>query len=274
MRHFTRPAALYLLPLLLLCACEQTVDVDTPYVERLVVNGVLRYGEPLRVSISRTLPLDRPIEHSEGWLNDVTGSILVEQQPGTIDRVALVYTGDSSIYTADLTLLPGRRYSLEAQWNGRRVTASTLVPFPVPIDSIWLDPRKDPYDRGNEYYTFVARFRPVADQVYRLAYRLDNLSGGGSLTTYGRDRIARRSDTLRDGVIAMAFEGFLDFRPEDIDAVLHTFDAPYYDFYQTYYLNNDGDGAFSGGSDLTRWNVSGDGIGLFIGYAVSIRRVR
>ena len=266
-----RLAALCLFPLLLLCSCEETVAPDTPFVERLVVNGVLKPGEPLRVSISKTLPLDRPAVRSDGWIGDVAGAIVIEGEGG--ERVPLVYTGDSSIYTADVAVQPGRIYRLEAEWGSLRIGATTLVPIPVPIDSIWQISREDPYDRDNDTYTFVARFRPIGEQVYRLTYNLKNLAGGGSITTFGRSQTARRRDTLPGGFIDMAFEGFLDFPANTIDAVLFTYDAPYYDFYQTYYLDNEGDGAFSGGSDLTRWNVDGDGIGLFIGRAMTTRPV-
>lgn len=272
MKSSTRLAAICLLPLfLLLCSCEQTVDVDTPYVERLVVSGVLQTGGPLRVSISRTLPLDRPIDRSASWIGDVNASVVIDAPGGTSARVPLVYSGDSSIYTTDqpLEVVAGNRYRLEAEWKSLRVAASTTAPFPIPIDSIWLASREHPYEEGADVYTFVVRFRPIGEQIYRLAYDLTDFGGGGSISFFGRDVIKRRKDTLSGGYIDLMFEGYLEIDPKSVDAILHTFDEPYYDFYTTYYLDTFGDGAFSGGSDLTRWNVEGDGIGLFVGQATT-----
>jgi hypothetical protein len=263
---------LCLLPLLLLLAsCEEVVEPDTPFVERLVVNGRLRTGDPVRISISKTLPLDRPVARESSWIGDVNAALVIDHETGGSERIALVYSGDSSIYTTATPhiVASGSRYRLEASWKDLNVTGTTTIPHPVTIDSVRIVDRENPYDWDSNDYSFVVRFRPIGEQVYGLHYLVRRSGGGEVKIAFGRGEIFRRADTLADGFIEIMLEAFLDFPPEDLLAVVNAFDTPYYDFHKTYYLENNGTGAFSGGSDLTRWNIEGDGIGMFIGQAIT-----
>jgi hypothetical protein len=269
---------LSLLAFIAITGCEEAIDPDNPFVERLVVNSTLTAGDTsIRVSFSKTLPLDRPAVREQGWLDDLSAVIVSGRDAGTV-RLPLRYSGDSGIYVATGfgSLIPGY-YRLEAEWHGLRVVAETTVPRPVPIEEARIISRPDPYGREDSSRTFDVRFRPLDDNVYRLSYRRKDIGGRDGITIPGHGMIARRKDTSEAGEIVLAYDAYL-YDPveqiEESEAVLHTIDAPYYDFFQTYYLRDEGDGPFSTGSDLTRWNVQGDGIGMFIGQAISTKRIK
>jgi hypothetical protein len=55
--------------------------------------------------------------------------------------------------------------------------------------------------------------------------------------------------------------------PLSVTVELHGFDYPFYDYYQTVRTGGSGDDVFIfsfSGENTTRWNVSGDGFGMFI----------
>jgi hypothetical protein len=184
----------------------------------------------------------------------------------------------------------GEEYRLAVAWHGKSVTATTIAPIPVLIDSTVIVANSDNTALDS---LLEARFVPRGDQVYALTMKrmYDEIRYGDTVPVHvsfeqgiwQSDRIARRRDAEADGVIRLR----TDYRSQiyegggpgtttsdTVVAILYTFDPAFYDYYQTYHNDNNGDGPFSSGGETVAWNVDGDGIGMFIGRAITERRVR
>ena len=113
---------------------------------------------------------------------------------------------------------------------------------------------------------------PRGQQAYLLAYSVE---GTHLIQWFGieRDqRIVRTSDTTSDGRISLRGEvpDYASFPPDDtlhaVTVELHGYDYPFYEYYQTSRSQDiDANNVFGfGGTGSIKWNVTGDGFGLFI----------
>ncbi len=272
--------ALVVLLLLAACvvSCEQTLDPDVPYVERIVVQAYLDAGDTApSVSITRTIPLNAPVDESGSWIADVEARI--ESADGTWP---LRYD-DSGRYVADgLIVTAATRYTLKASWNGHTVVSNTTVPPRPAIDTAWpADGTLERYvhDGGDD---FGVAFRPAANAVYAVetsATLADSSGNGGRIPLTGWiDELYEPRDTAADGTIRAVIHPYLEFVDQSAtDLTLYytvrAYDEPFVDFWNTYGYGGDED-AFSTGSDHVRWNVTGDGIGLFMGRSSTTVTIR
>jgi hypothetical protein len=137
-----------------------------------------------------------------------------------------------------------------------------------------------------------AIFRPQGNQVYGITHKTPVERGDPNDTlnryyyeaslSYSTERIARRRDTSEDGRIRLRTRYPVWYggdggggKNDTLFAVLYTFDPQFYDYYQTFNSSQDFEGGpFSSGGETIAWNVSGDGIGMFIGRARAERRIR
>jgi hypothetical protein len=97
-----------------------------------------------------------------------------------------------------------------------------------------------------------------------------NGSGNNEIHIFVGNSLRRTSDALPDGRIWLK-DWFWIYPESDsnfaISATISSFDAPYYDFLQTYSNSSNRGSVFGTGGANPKWNVTGDGIGMFIGMA-------
>lgn len=257
-------------------ACEELVDADgLPYVERLVVDAMLSPNVSAdSIYIRRTLPLSAKYDSSKAMLADVTGYIEFEGQ-----QYPLVHKGSSRYAATGLIPESGKRYKLVAQWRGRNVQAETRVPFAPQVDTVVLREGKNQPDNFVEGMdTLTAIVRPRTGDVYAMeavaVYR-DGLGSHESINLDYDEIIRRAVDVESDGNVHMVYRSYhiFDLNPtfnEKKLAIIYAFDTPFYDYYFSI-TNGDNDGGpFSSGTRPIYWNVQGDGIGIFMGRAITI----
>jgi len=264
---------------LLLCAsalvsCEETVSpTDIPYVERIIVRGVLDTDAPTdSIRFTRTLPVNTEYDTLAAELHDVVGTIESDGESFPLKHIGHGY------YVAEgLVPVSGRIYTLRATWHGKSVSASTRVPYPTAVDSTWFTPTVMYYNDGSfsdTVYQVSVRFRPRQGEVYGMSYLIGDSAETRSVYSpfiYHTD-VKRWKDTTSDGAISIATENYsgIDFPPPYSGEIrIYAFDEPYYDFYNSYYYGYENDGPFSSGEDHIHWNVQGDVIGLFIGRTIT-----
>jgi hypothetical protein len=263
--------ALWLAIIPLLAGCEDIASADDlPYVERIVVRGKLDVWEEAdSILLTRTLPLTNDYDPDDAALTDADATIATGDT-----SYRLVHMGKGFYSAPGLIVQPGRSYTLNVSWHGKHVTASTLAPIPVPIDSIIIDTVKVNNYFGLDYVVVpTVRFEPRGQQVYLLSYRIEGRRNTVVFPIDGDQRIVRASDTALDGRVHLRGE-VTDYSPFDqsdlplsVTVELHGFDYPFYDYYQTVRTGGSGDDVFIfsfSGENTTRWNVSGDGFGMFI----------
>lgn len=264
---------------LLAVACEETVDItDAVYRERFVVYGVLDAGREVRVTFTRTLPINEPYSAERAALGDVAAVVVVENRANgeALDTVPLVHTSGGRYEAPGLVVESGWRYRLEASWNGKSVRASTVVPFPAQIDSLSMVPRIYDYgDVTDTLHNLRALVRPRPEEVYLLSSADVDPRTGETIVheTYGGATLGRIRDTIASGHVELLDPNWGYRGAQPVAAIVMSYDAPYYDFQKTFYSYGGGGSPFSTGADNVHWTVEGDGIGLFIGRAVAERRL-
>ena len=112
-------------------ACEQTVEpVDIPFVERMVVSGIVVPGQPIGpVNVSRTIPINEVYTPENAVIDSAV--VTVKTSAGTFPlqyRAPIPgvpgYYGDSSLIAQ-----PGETYTLklpDMELNGRAVEGLTV----------------------------------------------------------------------------------------------------------------------------------------------------
>ncbi|MCC7231571.1 MAG: DUF4249 domain-containing protein [Bacteroidia bacterium] len=159
-----------LLVLLVFAGCEKNVTVDIPRAsEELVVEGYIEAGGSPVLVLSRTLPFFGTI-HTNGFIqNTVTGAVVIVSDGSVTDTLSQV-PGYGVYYSGAIIGQTGKTYTLHIDVEGKTLTASTFMPAPVPLDSVWwkVDGNRDslgfvwahltdPDTLGNAYRWFAKR---------------------------------------------------------------------------------------------------------------------
>lgn len=165
-------------------ACTDDVEIDIPQQEnQVVVEGYIEQNLPPLVILSRTMPFYGDITMSSIDESIISGATVVvsnEEQSDTLielrsdslfafidfveDSLDITIDTDQlyaafgvepevfneisfSVYTSPFLLgQSGRTYDLKVSLpeTGEQLTASTTIPPPVPLDSVWTKPHPDP----------------------------------------------------------------------------------------------------------------------------------
>jgi hypothetical protein len=262
-----------------MAGCQSPVyDADVQFVERLVVKGVLTPGKTVSgISIGRTLPVTT-IPHPEDFeVHDATATIVVDGI-----RYSLRHVGNGLYENGTLVAFSGKSYDLSVEWNGHKAVAHTLVPFLPDTTALVLSRPYVPYYSNMYRYILDAALAPHAGETYgggwshtivRANYPNDSLIYDPIPETFTNSVLIRSREIQSDGKAHLAIEGYLSpsTSPLIIDTLwvtISSFDEQFYDYY------------YSSGSPTSfeelvlgivpgaiTWNVSGDGIGMFIGKA-------
>ncbi|MDX9751260.1 MAG: DUF4249 domain-containing protein [Flavobacteriales bacterium] len=151
---------------LLLAACEKEITVDLPGMPpQLVVEGTIEPGLPPIVILTRTQGYFEPtnaaalaamyvgnaaitVDNGDGPLplDPICTSALTPEQQALFSELtgldpALLTAVDICVYSTTNTVLfgeVGRTYALRVEAEGHVLTATTTIPQPVPLDSVWF----------------------------------------------------------------------------------------------------------------------------------------
>jgi hypothetical protein len=258
---------------MLLAGCEEVADPsDVPYVEKMVVTGTITVGSQNdTIRFSRTLPLNQLYSPTDAELTDVNATITTAS---TGQSFRLQHLGHGNYIAPGLTPVAGETYTLAATWHDHSVTAFTTAPEKPVIDTITVNSHIDENIRINGepvlgYYLDVA-VRPLENAACGLRYSIN--SGDSSIWidhwtySYEYDEVLlRHEDAGADGKLHLSpLSNPLYYEPPYTGTVwVFAYDRPYYDYFTTRYDNNDDDNPFSTPGEKVRWNVKGDGIGVF-----------
>ena len=148
---FTTPFFLY--------SCEKEITIDLPESEKkVVVEGVIEQGKHPYVLLTRSSPYFAPIEDFTNnlFVTDATvivsDGIITDTMQGALSFD--IYTPNPVFaYSSDLiTGEIGRTYYLTVIADGKTLTASTTIPQPIPLDSLWF---KEDLGAGDDSLGYV-----------------------------------------------------------------------------------------------------------------------
>ncbi|MEP7219051.1 MAG: DUF4249 family protein [Bacteroidota bacterium] len=269
-----------ILPLLLLilfgiCGCDSMVDPgDVEYEPRMVVNGVITVGQPVdSIRFSRTIPLNQQYSERDVGLDNVSARI--ETATGLYPLKPI---GNGYYQATDLTPVSGQEYRLVAEWEGKRVTATTLAPQTPVILEITAELGTDINGgRDPSLYMVTAHVQTHGRDIYMLGCQsYDYWSGREVHTGHYPNWVPERGDIDSIDVVSISF---LYSRPKDDVAshpaigMVYAYDQAYYDYWNSSHTGDDQlelrDRYLPTFSETIIWNIHGDGIGMFIADAVN-----
>ncbi len=201
---------LLMLGALLAAGCEKDVTVDLPQVpEQLVVEGSIEQGRAPLVILTRTQSFFSPTNlaalanmfvggatvtittNGETWTLDqicssqldsamlVLASEATGLNPGLLALANIcVYTSFNPTYVGEI----GRSYRLDISAEGKSLSASTVIPNPVPLDSVWFK---------------LAQINPGDDSLGLAWARISDPDTMGNGYRWAAQRINRRADGSR-----------------------------------------------------------------------------
>jgi hypothetical protein len=206
--------------------CSKELDINIPEPEsKIVIEGWIEQGKPARVILTQSVP----------FFSDLDSNSLMDI-PITQAKVTLITESEHEIltlipnmsffppYVYNSTEMKGKNhqlYQLEVEYHGKKLVASTTIPEPAYLDSIWfeLEPGSDSLGKilirftdnpsSTDYYRVLTqitgkdkRYIPCfastfSDQYFSgETFTLGLLKGMGSVLELGENRLFRLGDTV------------------------------------------------------------------------------
>lgn len=280
------------------CITTLTEPLALSFEEKIVIRGVLKAGEPVRdIAISKSLPALSAINDSATAVYDATGTLSVNGRTFPLVLQNDVQSG-ASLYTALNNGVPiiaeaDAMYTLNVQWNGKSAAAQTSVPSVPQVQDIRLLRREilsltsATYIPGTQPVTTTRRdtlfgaeifIIPLPETAYRASVYLADVHGNALTSSYDGTLVLSTNATniasaLVSGLLPLQTQTFSRAMPVRTIATITAFDKAYYHYALTRSRGQQASNLFGGtNGENVIWNVSGDGIGLFIGVA-TVERV-
>ena len=173
---------LWLVVSLLLCGCQQEIDLNLPdYQSKLVIEGTIETGSPAIVMLSKSIPYFSEI-NIETLLGDVLvngtqARVFVTSETGETEELMWTISPAVPYYMAFMgSKVIGKEqthYTLRVEYDGKVYTAQTYIPKTFDLDSIGFSQSlevmadtmasirvlmSDPADEEN-YYAFTCKVK-------------------------------------------------------------------------------------------------------------------
>ncbi|ANE51054.1 DUF4249 domain-containing protein [Flavisolibacter tropicus] len=250
-----------ILSVLFLSSCEKVIDVSVADADKqYVIEGIItNEAEGCQVKISKT----KSISETNSFAGVTSAQVKITDENGTATTLTETSTG---VYQSSLIGVPGKRYSLQVNIGGKTFSATSQMPQPVSIDSLYVSSMN--FTNEKMYYANVAIMDPVEKgNAYRYVQYVngvkgkdvflqnDDISNGKKITNslYGRD-----NDKLKVG--------------DQIRVELLSIDAAVYKFWLTLSQSATGDGNSASPANPES-NINGGALGYFSAQATTSKTV-
>ena len=242
-----------------LIACEETItDVNLPYSELIVLQAELKADQPIKdILISRTLP---PLEKYSFDIALITNAKAYLELNNV--KYNLKYNSlDESYYCEDIIPKAGDRFKINIDWNGHNTYAYTTIPNQIDnVSNIKVDTNEIVYKYGY-YYRKVLITARVKSNFNVVIYSGFIRNVNDYIYTYQVRKL--NSGFNSDMILFEDNSNYLNWEWPSI--IIATYDLDFFDYFNTRYEGEQSSDLFSSSGNNIRWNMKGDGIGLFIG---------
>ncbi len=258
-------SALFAISLFFIQSCENVIDGQLPYQEKLVIKCILEEGKPTdNIFIVKNLP---PM-YTEYYNKDTPPDIIIKNAVGYISdsekSYPLEYVANTTYKAVGLIPKEGVTYKLSVSWNGHTATGQTNVPAKPEIISVIL---KEAQHQQNYYGTIAEiKFKGLRNVSYIAeTYHITQEYDKSGYYNYG-NAVMIRNNASSDTSIVNAVD-IMDYYTNSYASInVLVFPPEFLDFYDSKYSGgNSPDGIFSTSGINVKWNIKGDGIGLFLG---------
>lgn len=247
------------------CNQEAVVENDLPFHERLVIQSTLREQSSIIVNVSKTQPLTTSMSGKQ----DIENAIVVITSPALYYPDTLLHTGGGNYVNCNTIAFTSVDYSLKVSWGNKHCSASTRIPkIPVVTDAKLHIPTLALGD-STAYVTCL--IKPETGFFYYASIVLDDEFS----SFYWEDSLIGRAKKYTE----VNEKGLLEIKSREIPlqlyrdwrymvhVVIYAYDDQLYNYFLTQNANLASNSIFTSVGTNTRWNVHGDGLGLFIGHS-------
>lgn len=270
--------------MLLFPSCEKDIELKVPEAEKkLVVEGHIENGKNPYVILTRTASFFQPTDSASLAQMLVLDATVTISDGTTTQSMALGLNFDvfpPIVYTTTaMTGEAGKTYYLTIKTGGETYTASTTIPQPVPLDSVWFRLQgtsdslgyawahlSDPPGLGNAYRWFAKRIGKDQIFIAPLGSAFDDKFIEGKSFDFAYNRGETPNSNKDDDTNEEA--GY--FKEGDTIVVKFcTIDIPSFEFYRSYEVQASSQGNPFASPINIKSNVSNKAIGIWGGYGVS-----
>lgn len=271
-------AAFFFIALFYSCTTDITVDLPDPK-EQLVVEGYIEQDAAPYILLTRNSPFFGNID-----LNDVEQYLvhdaIVTVTDGiatdTLEEVCFDVTSGDRTFTVCFYVAQNmkgelnRKYDLRVEAEGKVLTATTMIPGLLELDSLYYEPHENPnvdslvqlvaaYDDPDTVGNYIRFFTQRNSEPMYAAFAFDDLFFNGETLTFPVQR-AEDPDTDYDA------DTYGYFWKGDTAIVKWTsITKATYDFWNTLDYETNSGGPF-GSATVIKTNIHG-GLGIWGGYA-------
>lgn len=250
-------------------SCEQPLeDEEIPYELKIVVSGTLYpYQQVKDIYIGRTLPISYQYSSEFAELTDAVAAIECGGR-----YYPLRHTGKGLYANDTLITEPGKKYVLIVNYESKLATAETTVPTPGVINKLSLALK----DIGGVKENYVnAQIKPAGDEVYAITWLIMLPNGFISKEAQEAPEVIGTSDLATVSVNSAIIPQYLiNTSRENLAVRVHIFDKQFRDYFTTKPNSEVTDQIYGQTRSNVKWNIKGDGIGLFLGKRDMIQRVK
>jgi hypothetical protein len=250
-----------MLSALVLTSCEKVIDVDVKEADKnYVIEGVVTNEQGgCLVRISRTKSMQ---DNNEP--DGISGAqVQIRDERGVVTRLEETAPG---LYRSALAGVPGTRYELSVTIGSQSFNASSYMPLPVPVDSLYISSMEmlgekeymtnilysDPAEKGNAY-RFVQYQNVKKNKVFTIIN--DELSNGrrNTVTYFNNDEELTKGDHIR--------------------VEMQNIDPAVYKYWYSLWQGATGEGNAASPANPTG-NITGGALGYFSAHSVSSKTTR
>lgn len=244
-------------------SCQKVINVKlnsaTPQI--VIDASVSDQPGPYTVTLSKTVDFNQ-----ENTFPPVTGAtVVISDDAGDIDTLKEVNPGTYQTTTLPQGT-PGRTYFLDVTADSEFYSASSTMPFPVPIDSVALEKRSGGF--GSNKLDLVISFHDPKgiDNYYRIVEKILNVhpvNGTTQLPTLGNVLTDRLSDGKEISFSAISDQPELA-SGDTVRVSLQSVDKNIYNYFRTVQQN----GSMSTTLSNPVTNITNGALGYFSAYSV------
>lgn len=240
---------------LVLQGCEQVLDVELPYEEKIVVNAFVGYTWGV-AWISKTMPIGMDVNRQSAAIMDAEVRMKWQDSVYVLGKD---YTGGSFTFPDADSRWLGDSLTLTVDWRGKHAESRSRMPELPIIKKVYIKPRQQQYSNSDIYAVVEARAGtivwveygvarlPEAPMAYRCCFF--NVEGEPAGTTQEID--------------LYVMSNYNDYQPgTEIELSVFAADRVYNRYLTERKMKHDD--PFNFGGTNPPFNVTGDGIGLFI----------
>lgn len=258
---------IFLILILIFSGCEKVdvVEIDLPYNEKIVVNGILQENVPLYgIQISKTLPMNEEYSINKAEIKDA----IVYIKDGV--KIIPLKFSSNGLYRPISSFLPqkSKTYEFFAKWNDKNAYAKTYMPANPKILTAYLIT-----DASGSYIQ-----AEIQNEVGAIFGAKCIVMEGNSLIYESNDMYNISEHSVdKNAVItvrtpAIPKEILNTFR-NNLSIKVFAFDKQFYNYFITKKYSFPIEDSFVQSGGEVEWNVFGDGIGLFLGYSITTKKI-